>query len=303
MAKYAAAFVLAAALVASLIYTSLSIRPMLIFWIVPWGSLNLGEIPQGSAPGVVVVIPCTPNAGVDFTQFELSLALIQSYRNWTPLFINLFCSAQQWRGQLTEVNLSYASTFLNALKGVIGDGQGVYIGFSEMSACISNTTCTSELAAAYRQLAQMFPEAHFFYYGTSSEPPSDIIRLAREAGVIDLVGEDLYDYSYSEGELHVPKYFLDNLEELRSSGLQIMVGEIGFRICDAEGYIQPWNWQLPVKSKNCTATIEFYRQAISQLEGLRPTYIGIWAWNDPTYGVALSGEVKAFFYNLSNIGR
>ncbi|MGC8582692.1 MAG: hypothetical protein ACP5MH_03100 [Thermoproteus sp.] len=252
-------------------------------------------MPKCSAPGIVVVIPCTPETGADFNQFELSLAFIQQYRSASPLFVNLFCAASGWRGELRQVDLSYASTFLNALKLYLGNGSGVYIGFSEMSACVADVACRAELAQAYRELKEMFPEASLFYYGTSSESPSDILALAKAAG-LNLVGEDIYDYVYSNGVLEVPGYFVKNMEALRTSGLQVMVGEVGFRVCDAQGYIQPWNWTIPIKERNCSATIQFFRQVIPQLvSAVRPKYVGIWAWNDPTFGVALSPEVERFF--------
>ncbi|MGC9117860.1 MAG: hypothetical protein ACP5I3_02590 [Thermoproteus sp.] len=164
-----------------------------------------------------------------------------------------------------------------------------------MSACVADVACRAELAQAYRELKEVFPEASLFYYGTSSESPSDILALAKAAG-LNLVGEDIYDYVYSNGVLEVPGYFVKNMEALRASGLQVMVGEVGFRVCDAQGYIQPWNWTIPIKERNCSATIQFFGQVIPQLvSAVRPKYVGIWAWNDPTFGVALSPEVERFF--------
>lgn len=277
--------------------TAASCRAKLIFWLVPWGRVDVAELPNCSIPGIVVVIPCTSGYGADFNQFEISLSFIQQYRSRGVLFVNLFCAAPDWRGNLNQVDLSYASTFLNALKEYLGNGSGVYIGFSEMSACIANATCRSQLAAAYAELKEIFPEARLFYYGTSSEKPTDILDLAKAAG-LDLVGEDIYDYVYSNGEITVPSYFIDNLKALRSSGLPVMVGEVGFRLCDAQGYVQPWNWTLPIRERNCSATIQFYKEAISQLAP-RAEYVGIWAWNDPTYGVALSPQVLEFFQSYN----
>lgn len=264
-----------------------------IFWVVPWGGTSQ-EVPYCSTPGIVVVIPCTPGASVDQTQFQTSLALIGQYRGRGTIFVNLFCAASDWRGNLKQVDLSYASSYLDELKAYLGNGSGAYVGFSEMTACVANATCRAELAGAYRELKAMFPAARLYYYGTSSESPNDILDLAAKAG-LDLVGEDIYDYVYSNGALQVPQYFLANLNALKASGLPVMVGEVGFRICDAQGYIQPWNWQLPVKERNCSATISFYSQVLPQLASIGPEYIGIWAWNDPAYGVALSPEVTAYF--------
>ncbi|MEZ0248369.1 MAG: hypothetical protein ABWJ97_03765, partial [Thermoproteus sp.] len=266
-----------------------------IFWIVPWGRTD-SRPPYCSTPGIVVVIPCTPGASADWTQFKTSLALIGQYRGG-ELFVNLFCAAPDWRGNLKQIDLSYASDYLNALKAYLGDGSGAYMGFSEMTACVADAACRSELAEAYRELKSMFPAARLFYYGTSSESPRDILDLAAQAG-LDLVGEDIYDYVYSNGVLQVPQYFLANLKALKASGLPVMVGEVGFRICDAQGYIQPWNWQRPVERRNCSATITFYSQVLPQLASAGPEYIGIWAWNDPAYGVALSPEVATYFKNL-----
>lgn len=294
--RIAAALALAVALTVAL---AMSPRPPqarapLIFWVVPWGTITASQPSPGTLVGVVVVVPCSSNASVDFAQFELSISLIQQYRNRTPLFVNLFCAAPTWRGTLTSVDLSHASAFLNALKFALGNGSGAYIGFSEMTACVAHAACRAQLADAYRLLEAMFPDADFFYYGTASEKPGDIIELARAAG-LRLIGEDLYEYKYENGTLEVPKSFLENLEALKSSGIPVMVGEIGFRACDAHGYIQPWNWEMPVKVKNCAATVEFYRQAITQLLAVRPAYIGVWAWNDPTFGVSASKEIVEFF--------
>lgn len=280
--------------VANATTTSRPCGSKIIFWLVPWGRVDVAELPECSIPGVVVVIPCTPNYGADFNQFELSLSFIRQYKPRGVLFVNLFCAAPDWRGNLKSIDISYASTFLNALRYYLGEGSGIYIGFSEMTACVANATCRSQLAAAYGQLKSLFPRAKLYYYGTSSEKPSDILELAKSAG-LDLVGEDIYDYVYN-GTLAVPGYFLENLMALKSSGLPVMVGEVGFRLCDAQGYVQPWNWKLPIRERNCTATVQFYEEALSQLAPCAE-YVGIWAWNDPTYGVALSKEVLGFFEN------
>lgn len=266
-----------------------------IFWIVPWGRAD-SQPPYCSTPGVVVVIPCTPGASVDQTQFKTSLDLIRQYKG-RELFVNLFCAASDWRGNLKRVDLSSATGYLEKLKENLGNGSGIFIGFSEMKACVEDTACRSQLVDAYKKLKSMFPEAQLFYYGTSSELLKDILNLAEQAK-LDLVGMDIYEYEYSNGRLQVYGWFLDNLKGLKGSGYAVMVGEVGFRICDAQGYVEPWNWTKPVRQYNCSATIAFYNQTLSQLASVKPKYIGIWAWNDPTYGVALSPEVTAYFNRL-----
>ncbi|MEM4563425.1 MAG: hypothetical protein QXI55_05830 [Thermofilum sp.] len=135
----------------------------LIAWVTPWGYLFDSESFSGDfIPGIVVAYDvdcglCT--SGLE-SWLERSLKYVEALREKSGIvFVNLFPEkyhfSWKWRGELTRVALD--EIVLSELKKIVGDGDGVYIGFSELTACVNDQGCRSELVDAYRALRREFP--------------------------------------------------------------------------------------------------------------------------------------------------
>ncbi|MGC8570894.1 MAG: hypothetical protein ACP5L1_06175 [Caldivirga sp.] len=257
----------------------------LIMWIVPWGAGNY-TVPSWAIPGVVLAYQCNdPSASMPWINW--ALYTIQQYVNEDkPVFINIFCEIYQpsyrWRGTLDYINVP--QFIIEDLKKMDPSGKGLYIGFSEEATCVANATCRGNMIKIYNELRGEFPEAGFFYYASDGENANDVLALAKGAN-LTLVGYDIWDYRYVNGVVTVPEYLINNLNTLKSSGFSIIVGEVGFRYCDERAYVDPANWNVKF-NWNCTAPAVYMSQVLGELSSsLHPTFIGVWAWNDNTFGV------------------
>ena len=101
------------------------------------------------------------------------------------------------------------------------------------------------------------------------------------------MGYDNYNYNYVNGTVVVPQYVIDDMIYLEDHGYngRFIMGELGLRVCDQEAYVNAW--QNPyVGPVNCTAPAIYASQILRQYEEeVHPTFIGIWAWNGPPFGV------------------
>lgn len=268
--------------------TSPTGKAKLILWITPWGVGNY-TVPSWAIPGVVLAYQCNdPQASMIWINW--ALYTIQQYVNEDkPVFINIFCEIYQpsyrWRGTLDYI--SVPQFIVQDLKKINPSGRGFYIGFSEEAACVANATCRENMIKIYDELRGEFPEAKFFYYASGGEDVNNVLALAKGAN-LTLVGYDIWDYRYVNGVVTVPDYLINNLKALKSSGFNIMVGEVGFRYCDEKAYVEPANWNIKF-TWNCTAPAVYMSQVLGELtSSLHPGFIGIWAWNDNTFGVVLN---------------
>ncbi|ABW02199.1 hypothetical protein [Caldivirga maquilingensis] len=302
--------VLAVALAVILITVTLTILLMhhsvssigeakLILWIVPWGAGNY-TVPPWAVPGVVLAYQCNdPQALMPWINW--ALYTIQQYVNEDrPVFINIFCEIYQpsykWRGTLDYINVP--QFILQDLKKINPSGKGFYIGFSEEAACVANATCRGSMIKIYNELRVEFPEAGLFYYASGGENANDVLALAKGAN-LTLVGYDIWDYRYVNGVVTVPEYLISNLKTLKSSGFNVMVGEVGFRYCDEKAYVDPANWNVKF-TWNCTAPAVYMSQVLGELtSSINPVFIGIWAWNDNTFGVVLNPNLISALENYT----
>ncbi|MEM1516913.1 MAG: hypothetical protein QXW88_05275 [Thermofilum sp.] len=272
----------------------------LIAWVTPWGYLFDGESFSGDfIPGVVVAydVDCGLCTGSLESWLDRSLKYVEALREKSGVvFVNLFPEkyhpSWKWRGELTRVALN--EIVLSELKKIIGDGDGVYIGFSELTACVNDQGCRSELVDAYRALRGEFPLARLYYYGSGGDRVEAVVALYREAG-LDLVGLDVWDYEYRSGRVAIARHLAEKLRELAEQvpNGSLMVGEVGFRLNDREAYVEAWNWQRPiVYDEGADAT--YYRQVVEHLAslGLRPAFLGVWAWNDGVFAIQKDFEVQ-----------
>ncbi|MEM4913084.1 MAG: hypothetical protein QW579_02645 [Desulfurococcaceae archaeon] len=268
----------------------------LVAWITPWGhAVGTDEFSRSFTPGVVVAydVECGLCSRSLEAWFSESLRYIKAFKNaGRVVFINLFPEKYhpywRWRGELEFFVLNI--TVIEELKRIIGEGERVYLGFSELTACVNNEVCLNEVIRAYRLLKELFPAARLFYYGSGGDSVEALTKLYREAG-LDLIGIDIWDYEYRNGRVYVASYLVDKLAKLSRvvPGYSLMVGEVGFRLYDREGYIEPWNKRRPIVYDE-TAHLKHYSQVLEHLMniGLELSFLGIWAWNDDVY--AIQGE-------------
>lgn len=265
----------------------------LIAWITPWGyPVDVEGFSRDFVPGVVIAYDvecglCTPTLRA---WLERSLRYVEGFRmRGDVVFVNLFPEryhpSWRWRGELLTVALN--EEVLVRLKGVVGDGEGVYVGFSELTACVNNSECLGRLVEAYRVLRRELPAARLYYYGSGGDSVKALALLYREAS-LDLVGIDLWSYEYREGRVYIARYLVEKLRELSRlvPAGSLIVGEVGFRLNDREAYVEPWRKDRPLAYDE-EADARYYRQVIEHLAelGLRPAYLGIWAWNDEVFAI------------------
>ncbi|MEM0325539.1 MAG: hypothetical protein QW733_00710 [Desulfurococcaceae archaeon] len=278
-----------------------------VAWITPWGyPVRTDEFSRSFTPGVVVAydIECGLCSRSLEAWFRESLRYIKAFKNTgRVVFINLFPEKYyphwKWRGELELFLLNI--TVIEELKRVIGEGEGVYIGFSELTACVNNEVCLNEVVKAYRLLRELFPAARLFYYGSGGDSIEALIKLYREAD-LDLIGIDIWDYEYRNGRVYVASYLVDKLVKLSKviPGHDLMVGEVGFRLYDSEGYIEPWNKHRP-RVYDETAHISYYSQVLEHLMniGLELSFLGIWAWNDEVYAIQVDPVLQSEIEKLA----
>ena len=264
----------------------------LIAWITPWGdwfdpkSFNNRFVSGIIYPYDVFCGHCTSSLA---EWADKQLELIEYFAPMGPVFINIFPEVYYptwtWRGLLEDFELNMSS--LSKLSVAIGKGADVFIGFSEMSACINNSPCLSKLIEAYRVLRKLFPLARFFYYGSGGEDPEKLIILWREAG-LDLLGYDIWEYEVDNNQVKIPRHIAEKLSFLRAQlpAEKIIIGEIGFRLNDKEGYIEPWNKNRPIVYDE-HADEKLYLSVLSDLskKSLLQGFLGIWAWNDYPFAI------------------
>ncbi|WP_291766552.1 ABC transporter substrate-binding protein [Caldivirga sp. UBA161] len=260
-------------------------KSFIILWVTPWGGTSNYSIPTWAIPGVVVWYQCN-NPSASLSMVNQQIALIQRYLSQNrTVFINLMCELpNEWRGLLHYITIP--QYLLIDLMNIDPGGKNLYIGFSEESACVNDPACRATMVGIYKEIKALLPESNLFYYASGRELPSNVLALANEAN-LTLVGYDNYVYDYVNGTVTVPQYVIDEMIYLEDHGYsgRFIMGELGFRVCDQEAYVNAW--QNPyVGSVNCTAPAIYDSQVLKQYEEeLHPTFIGIWAWNGPPFGV------------------
>ncbi|MFP3194914.1 MAG: hypothetical protein RXR11_06395 [Caldivirga sp.] len=259
-------------------------KTMIILWVTPFGGTSNYTLPQWAIPGVVVWYQCD-NPGASVALVSQQMRLIQMYLSENKtVFINLMCELPtEWRGLLNYINVP--TYIIQDLMNIDPGGRGLYIGFSEERTCVENPVCRSTMVNIYRELKALFPEAGFFYYA-DGDNITDVLILAKEAN-LTIVGRDNYDYYYVNGTVIVPSYVISDLIYLERNGYNgsLLMGELGLRVCDQYAYIQAS--QNPyIGPRNCTAPAIYESQILKQyISKVHPTYVGIWAWNGPPFGI------------------
>ncbi|ABW01819.1 hypothetical protein [Caldivirga maquilingensis] len=256
-------------------------RGRIFIWIEPW--IPNTTIPKWALAGIVTVYYCSGNV-MCLETLNNSLALVKYYLGVNhQVFIALYPTYWTYRGGLNNpvyFNYSDLTYIVNYLKTIDPSGKGLYVGFSEQWGCLYNKQCFNTLAQTYRWLEAQLPEAQFYYYDCCVDPVL-MINFAKEAN-ITILGYDIYSY------VHVAKYsiivnpsLMNNIKTIKDAGFKLIIGEIGFRVCDANAWYSasqanpgiPINW-------NCTAPAVYLAEVLNQVSGLKPVYIGIWVWND-----------------------
>lgn len=283
-------------------YTSRSYR--VIAWITPWGyTLNLTKFKWNYTPGIV--IPYDVDCGLCTSELLSWLNKSMEYLKSTitlgrVVFINLFAEkyypSWRWRGELRSIVLNYE--VLMKLREMLWDGELVYIGFSEMTACVNTRACLTELINAYHKLRKIFPAARLYYYGSSGDNVDGLYELYREAD-LDIVGIDIWSYKYVEGILKIAPEVESKISDLlnRVPHHRIIIGEIGLRLNDAEAYIEPWSKN--VRKREEKAHITYYKHVFQHLReiGFEKGYIGIWAWNDDVFSIMIDSDLQELILN------
>jgi hypothetical protein len=271
-------------------YSAFSRR--VIMWITPWGdsfdpkSFNSCFIPGIIYPYDILCGHCT-SLLVEWANKQIGL--IEYFAPMGPVFINIFPEVYYptwtWRGLLEDLELIMST--LSKLSVAIGKGADIFLGFSEMSACINNSSCLGKLIEAYRVLREMFPLARFFYYGSGGEDPEKLIVLWREAS-LDLLGYDIWEYDVDNDQVKIARHIAAKLDFLRAHlpAEKIIIGEIGFRLNDREGYIEPWNKNRIIMYDE-KADEKLYLDVLLDLSrrSLLQGFLGIWAWNDYPFAI------------------
>lgn len=258
-------------------------------------------IPLYLVAGVVIAYDCEYGINASFLRewFSYSVELIGRLRSMgREVFINLFCEkyipSWVWRGYLSDVKIY--KEIINGLKNVIGNGNGTYIGFSELTTCVNDNKCRGKLVNIYKQLRREFPGSKLYYYGSGGDYVEAIQDLYRRAG-LSLAGIDIWDLGYSNGAIYVKEYLHNKLASLanRIGWDTVIVGEIGFRVDDEQAYIEPWNKDRPIVYNN-TITPIYYDQLLTDIlinKNAKPRYTGIWSWNDDVYSIMNRGDIIA----------
>ncbi|MGC8570644.1 hypothetical protein [Caldivirga sp.] len=255
-------------------------RGRILIWIEPW--MPNTTIPRWALAGIVTVYYC----GTDVMCLETlnnSLALIKYYLNISqPVFIALYPTYWTYRGRLNNpvyFNYSYLTRIVNYLKVIDPSGKGLMIGFSEQWGCLQSLNCEVALVNTYHMLEREFPEAGFYYYDCCIDV-NTMINFAKEANVT-ILGYDIYSYVHKGNMVYVNPSLLSNLRIVKQHGFTLIVGEIGFRVCDANAWYNPSQANPGILIKyNCTAPALYLAEVLNQVSELEPAYIGIWAWDD-----------------------
>ncbi len=179
-----------------------------IVWIAPWGYyVDPASIPFYLVAGVVIAYDCDYSINSSFLRkwFNYSIELIGKLRSMgRGVFINLFCEKYIptwiWRGYLSNVKIH--KEIIDGLKNVIGDGNGTYIGFSELTTCINDTKCRIKLVGIYKQLGREFPGSKLYYYGSGEDHVEAIQDLYQRAG-LSLAGIDIWDLECSNFQFYI----------------------------------------------------------------------------------------------------
>jgi len=287
----------------------------LILWITPWGyKFGWGSFPQPFIPGVVIAYDCDCGLCTPWIQGWLTTSMyyVRGLLNASgTIFVNFFCEeyvpSYVWRGTLTYVSKP-PEKVVEELKRVVGDGRGVYMGFSELTACVNSDVCFSKLVEVYSYLRSEFPNARFYYYGSGGDSVDRLVELFNKAG-LDLVGIDIWELEYRNGNVTLSSNLLSKLTQLaeKVGWSRIILGEVGLRVDDEEAYVEPWNWSRTIKY-NPNITAVYYRSIFEDMlrRGVRPAYVGIWAWNDGVFAVGnrsdiLSAIVESFYAEKSTV--
>jgi hypothetical protein len=273
----------------------------LVAWITPWGyKVDPKEFNKNFTPGVVVAYDA--ECGLCSTSliewFNISLILVKDFLNdkEKAVFINLFSEKYYpiwtWRGHLNKITIN--EDILKNLKIVIGKGQNIFIGFSELSNCINDQGCTKDLVEAYERIRREFPLARLYYYGSWGEDPDKIIKL-KDLLNLSLIGIDIWSYEYENNRIYINKEIVYKLKKLIESipNENLFIGEIGLRLDDKEAYIEPWNLNRPISYNEKIDEI-YYSQIFEQLINLRleSIFLGIWSWNDGSYAIMKDKNVQ-----------
>ena len=281
----------------------------IILWIVPWGLREYTQdVPKWAYPGIVFAYDYDHDITKNFLLhwFDTSLETLVKYlaENRT-VFVMLFCEKYyptwKWRGEIPDIKLSEA--IITRLSEVTEGGKNVYIGFSELRACISNATCLDKLIKTYEEIKTRLPLAKLFYYGSGDESVGNIYKLYMGAG-LDLVGYNIWSYEIRNNKLIPSLGLVIKLKVLKwlVGAERLLVGEIGFRRDDSKGYVNPWDWKRTYGEREEEADARYYSQALTYLvREVRPSYIGIWSWNDMTYSVAIERDVEKVLERFSNL--
>lgn len=265
----------------------------LVAWIVPWGyNVDVEGFNEKFAPGIVLAydVDCGLCTHTLMAWANTSLKLLEGFlRREKIVYINLFGEkyhpSWKWRGELTEV--AYDEKVLCGLRRIVGDGEHIYIGFSEMTACINDQKCFKELVRVYEKLKELFPAARLYYYGSGGDSVENVIRLYREAR-LDVVGLDLWSYEYVKGEVRVDGHLIEKIKQLLNIVPQevFFVGEIGLRLNDVEAYIEPFNKHRPIVRDEGVHRV-YYEHVLQHIRelGFKNGYLGVWSWNDEVYAI------------------
>ncbi len=266
----------------------------IILWITPWGhQYPPREFPAWYIPGIVIPYDVRCGACTDTLKLyiNISLSYLKALYNISDnIFINFFCEkyypSYEWRGEIDDIR-SPPSSVIEYIKNVTHDGARVYIGFSEMSACVNDNQCLLKMIGVYNSLHNIFPNASFYYYGSSKDKLDNLIKLYHEAK-LELIGIDIWEYEYYSREIHPNNRLVEKLKTLASEvgWNHVILGEIGLRIDDEEAYIEPWNPKRDIRY-NPNITPIYYQSLLKDLltKNVRPAYTGIWSWNDNIYSI------------------
>lgn len=272
----------------------------LIAWLTPWGHrVDPDGFNEDFTPGVVVAYDiecglCTDNLR---QWLRRSLGYIESFRKrGFPIFINLFPEKYhpvwKWRGELVDIVLN--EEVIDELKKIIGDGVGIYIGFSELRACLSSDGCLSNLISFYRYLRERFPAARLYYYGHLGEDVGKLIKLYSEGG-LDIVGIDIWSYEYRDGKIYIPRLAIEKIKALGAiiPRSRLIIGETGLRLNDREAYIDPWDKHRPVVYDE-DIDVVYFENILEHIryEEVEPGFLGIWAWNDEIFAISIDQSVQ-----------
>ncbi|MEM4036981.1 MAG: hypothetical protein QW700_04160 [Desulfurococcaceae archaeon] len=277
----------------------------LVAWIVPWGySVDVEGFNDKFTPGIVLAYDadCGLCTSTLRAWADISFRLLEGFLHREKVvYVNLFSEKYQpswrWRGELTKV--MYDEKILRELKRIAGDGERMYIGFSEMTTCINDQECFEELVRAYEKLKELFPAARLYYYGSSGDSVKNMLKLYKEIG-LDLVGLDLWSYKYAEGRVRIDDHLAEKTKQLLDVVPRdaFFVGEIGLRLNDVEAYVEPFNKHRRIVEKEGVHRA-YYEQVLQHIRelGFKNGYLGVWSWNDEVYAIMSDSILQGLIIN------